>query len=144
MPANHSPERCFVDTNIWLYALIEGANAQKHSRATEIVQHHTVVISTQIINETCVNLLKKAQLPEAQLYALIQAFYTKYEIIHLRREVLLRASELREQYSLSFWDSLVIACALASGCSVLYTEDMQDGLEVAGQLTIVNPFPQVA
>jgi predicted nucleic acid-binding protein len=47
---------------------------------------------------------------------------------------------LRESYSLSHWDSLVVAAALQADTSILYTEDMQDGLIVANQLTIVNPF----
>lgn len=140
MHTNDSTEHYFVDTNIWLYALIEGADMHKHLIAADIVQGRGVVVSTQIINETCVNLLKKAQLSEAQLYDLILAFYAKYEVVAMESEVLLRASRLRSQYSLSFWDSLVIASALESDCNVLYTEDMQDGLEVSGQLTIVNPF----
>lgn len=144
MFVNQSHERCFVDTNIWLYALIEGVNKQKHNLAADIVQRSAIVISTQVVNETSVNLLKKTKLPEAQLYDLIQAFYTKYEVVPMERDILLLASELREQYSLSFWDSLIIASALASGCEVLYTEDMQHELVVAGQLTIVNPFQQVA
>jgi predicted nucleic acid-binding protein len=77
---------------------------------------------------------------ETQLYDLIVAFYAKYEVVATEVQVLLRASRLRAQYSLSFWDSLVVASAIESGCNVLYTEDMQDGLTLEGQLTIVNPF----
>jgi len=36
----------------------------------------------------------------------------------------------------------VIAAALESGCSVLYSEDFQDGQTIDGQLTIRNPFIQ--
>lgn len=50
------------------------------------------------------------------------------------------ASQLRERYSFSHWDSLIISAALLAGTSILYSEDMQDGLVVNGQLTIVNPF----
>jgi predicted nucleic acid-binding protein len=35
---------------------------------------------------------------------------------------------------------MIVASALHAGCEILYTEDMQDGLEVEGQLTVVNPF----
>ena len=34
----------------------------------------------------------------------------------------------------------IISCALSARASILYSEDMQDGLVVAGQLEIVNPF----
>ncbi len=88
--------------------------------------------------------MRKANLSETQLYDLIVAFYAKYEVVATEAQVLLRASQLRAQYSLSFWDSLVVADAIESGCNVLYTEDMQDGLVVAEQLTIVNPFRTLA
>lgn len=140
MHESKSGSRFFVDTNIWLYALIISDDAQKHHIAAKIIQGHNVVVSTQVINETCINLLRKAALSENQLYDLIVAFYAKYEVSTTEAEVLLRASRLRMHYSLSFWDSLIVANALESGCNVLYTEDMQNGLEIEGKLTIINPL----
>ena len=56
------PEHCFVDTNIWLYAFIEGDDPQKTSCAKALLQaSHTIIVSTQVINEVCSNRLKKAQ-----------------------------------------------------------------------------------
>lgn len=144
MPADKPTTHYFVDTNVWLYALIVNDDALKHQIAAEIVQGSNVVVSTQVINETCVNLLRKANLSETQLYDLIVSFYAKYDVVATEAQVLLRASRLRAQYSLSFWDSLVVAGAIESGCNVLYTEDLQDGLTVEGQLTIVNPFRTLA
>jgi predicted nucleic acid-binding protein len=133
-------KRCFVDTNIWLYAFIESDNATKREVAKAVVGRQDVIVSTQVINETCVNLLKKALLPEETIRQLVIAFYEKYAVTDIDRSTLLTASELREKYSLSFWDSMIVASALHAGCEILYTEDMQDGLEVEGQLTVVNPF----
>jgi predicted nucleic acid-binding protein len=42
--------------------------------------------------------------------------------------------------SYSFWANLIVTCALSARASILYSEDMQDGLVVASQLEIVNPF----
>lgn len=36
------------------------------------------------------------------------------------------------------WDSQIVACALLSGCTVLESEDMQDGLVIDGIMTIPN------
>jgi len=47
---------------------------------------------------------------------------------------------LRRRYSLSYWDSTIVAAALNSGAEVLYSEDMQHGLTVEGRLEIRNPF----
>ena len=61
-----APESCFVDTNIWLYAFIEGEDRQKTARAKELLEaSRTIIVSTQVINEVCVNLLKKAQFAES-------------------------------------------------------------------------------
>jgi predicted nucleic acid-binding protein len=41
--------------------------------------------------------------------------------------------------TVSFWDALIIDAAIAGGATTLYSEDLQDGLEIDG-LTIRNPF----
>jgi predicted nucleic acid-binding protein len=40
----------------------------------------------------------------------------------------------------SNWDSLILAAAVHCGATVLYSEDLQAGLEVDGRLTVRNPF----
>jgi predicted nucleic acid-binding protein len=52
----------------------------------------------------------------------------------------LTASSLREKYSFSFWDSIVVGSALFSDCNVLITEDMQNGLVVENKLLLKNIF----
>ena len=52
------------------------------------------------------------------------------EVCGYSGEIIYHASELREKYSFSFWDSHIIASALASQCGVLASEDMQDGLKI--------------
>jgi predicted nucleic acid-binding protein len=132
--------RCFVDTNVWLYAFIEGDEPRKHAVARRIAETPGVATSVQVINETCVNLLKKTPMTEEDIRQLVSAFYAKYMVAELSQSDLLLASDLREKYGLSFWDSTIVASALASGCGVLYTEDMQDGLTVEARLMVVNPF----
>ncbi len=131
--------RCFVDTNIWLYAFIEAEDAQKSLAAKAVLQKPDVVVSIQVINEVCVNMLRKVSLAEKEIQALITAFYEKYTVTTIDKVTLLKASELRETYSLSYWDSLIVANALNSDCAVLYSEDMQDGLHIEQRLTIINP-----
>jgi len=49
----------FVDTNVWLYALIDGTAPRKSEAARELLtrQSPTLITSTQVINEICVNLI---------------------------------------------------------------------------------------
>ncbi len=133
-------ERAFIDTNIWLYAFIQGQEPYKHKIAVNILRQCTPIVSTQVINEVCVNMIKKAHVNESIIEHLIRSFYQNYYVVQPNEEILLIGSRLRRSYSLSFWDSLIVAAALFSGSSVLYTEDMQDGLVVEGSIKIVNPF----
>ncbi|HNS02893.1 MAG TPA: PIN domain-containing protein [Anaerolineae bacterium] len=133
---------CFVDTNVWLYAFIEHGDSVKSARASGLIQQGNIRLSTQVVNEVCVNLLKKAKFSENALRQLIDAFFTKYDVLDLQRSTLFAASDLRDRYSLSYWDSVIVASALETGAEILYSEDMQDGLLVNNQLRIVNPFAE--
>ncbi len=132
---------CFVDSNVWLYAFSTDSKEEtKRIIAKRLIQENSIVISTQVINEVSSNLLKKHKLDEGTLLNLIASFYSKYQVISFNLNILESASNLRNKYHLSFWDSLIIACALAANANILYSEDMQDGLIVNKQLTIINPF----
>lgn len=50
-----------------------------------------------------------------------------------------RALNLRVRWQLSFYDSLIVAAALAAGSQRLLTEDLQHGQQIE-TLTIENPF----
>jgi len=135
-----NPKRCFVDTNIWLYAFIESEDAEKTKKAKHTIDSHEVVLSTQVINEMCVNLLRTADFTEEQLRELIIDIYEMYLVVELDRTVQIKASELRERYQFSFWDSTIVANGLLSDAPLLYSEDMQDGFVVEGKMTIRNPL----
>jgi predicted nucleic acid-binding protein len=135
------PASSFVDTNIWLYAFVEGDDLRKSARAKSLLEASTaVIVSSQVINEVCVNLIKKAQFSEPQVQQLIESFYAKYVVVEASKALLLKASALREQYAFSFWDSTIVSSALQTGASVLYSEDMQTGLVVENRVRIINPF----
>jgi predicted nucleic acid-binding protein len=132
-----SNKLCFIDSNIWLYAFIE--TPHKSLIAKSLLRDRDITISTQVINEVCVNLIKKARFPEEKIRNLIESFYNKYNVIKINREILLKASEIRRDHLFSFWDSLILAGALLEGCDILYSEDMQDDF-VMEKTRIVNPF----
>lgn len=136
----------FVDTNVWLYRLfddkkIEVAERQrKRNIAITITDAEGIIISTQVVNEISNNLLKKAAFNEEQVKAVIQSLYRRCTVVEFNLTIFESASNLRSRFNFSFWDSLIVACALAAGASILYSEDMQDRLVVDSQLQIVNPF----
>lgn len=133
-------ELCFVDSNVWLYAFIQGQDQEKSTLAQAIIQSNDIVVSSQVINEVCFNLIKKANFNEADIQNLIESFYANYEVIEIRKAELQKASELPIRYQFSFWDSLIVSCALASGADRLFSEDMNSGSVVEKQLEIINPL----
>ncbi|HIE59647.1 MAG TPA: putative toxin-antitoxin system toxin component, PIN family [Hydrogenothermaceae bacterium] len=134
-------DKIFIDTNIWLYAFME-QDSQKSSIAKEIINENIeqICLSTQVLNEICINLLKKANYSEEEIKKLISNLDNVYEIYPIKVEDCLKASEIRDKFYISYWDSLVIASALNNGCSILYSEDMQHNQIIEDQLKIINPF----
>ncbi len=55
-------------------------------------------------------------------------------------DTVLQACQIAERYRFSFYDSLIIAAALESNCTIVYSEDLQDGQHIEGRLIIKNPF----
>ncbi|MDF5721912.1 MAG: PIN domain-containing protein [Rhizonema sp. PD37] len=143
----------FIDTNVWLYRLFDDKKMEmaqrerKRNIAISITSNQGIIISTQVVNEVSANLLKKAAFNEEQIKAVIQSLYRRCTVLEFNLSIFESASNIRSRYNFSFWDSLIVACALEAGASILYSEDMQDGLLVADQLIsaqlkleIVNPF----
>ena len=121
--------KSFLDSNVWLYALTEQDETHKEKAADLIEKHkERICFSTQVINEVCLNLKRKSAFNEQDVSLLIESFYLNYEIIELNREILIKASELRGRYPISFWDGLIVASALFADADILYSEDMQNGL----------------
>lgn len=136
----------FFDSNIWLYRFLfdpDGDNYEeikKHDIAANLTNSDGILISTQVINEVSAVLIKKAKISEITLKKIIQEFYQGCIVIEIDYNIIVTASDLRIQYNFWFWDSLIAASALAGGADTLYSEDMQHGLIVSEQLTIINPF----
>lgn len=139
---NQDKINCFIDSNIWLYAFMQQSDVQKMIKSKNILENHgiNITISSQVINEVCFNLRKKAQFSEIKLKALIQNFYDNYNVMNIEEQTMILASDIRLSYNVSFWDSLVISSALESKSQIIYTEDMQHSLIINDTLQIVSPF----
>lgn len=57
----------------------------------------------------------------------------------LRFDRLSEAWALQDRHKLGFWDALLLASAIAAGCTIFLSEDMNGGQKI-GALSIVNPF----
>lgn len=136
-------DKYFVDTNVLVYAHDVTAGA-KHDQAKTLVEelwrNRSGVVSTQVLQEFCVNLRRKAGRPVSLKAAReIVADYLAWNVVTNTGESILDALELEERYGVSFWDALVIQAAEASGAEVLYSEDLSDGQKYRS-VRVVNPF----
>lgn len=133
------PDRAFIDSNIWLYAFNK-SDETKHLKSKKLISQATnITISSQVVNEVSKNLLYKFRFTEDRIRSIVESMYESYTVLDISKTTIIKASELRERYNFSYFDSLIVSSALLYGCSVLYSEDMQDGLVVDG-LKISNPF----
>ncbi len=137
-------DKVFIDSNVWLYSLIETQQENdqfKHRLAKKLIYAQTnIQISTQVVNEVCVNLMRKANQDNDYLFQFLRTFIAAYHVHEQTPDDLLTAAGLRLEFKLSFWDSLIVASAINSQCTSLYSEDMQDGLVIYDDLQIINPF----
>ena len=83
---------------------------------------------------------RKYAVPLAQLEVLADKFWQKFEVALIKKLSIKKALSVCKNHKYSYWDGLILASALKNSCSILYTEDMQDGQVIEGEVQIVNPF----
>jgi predicted nucleic acid-binding protein len=136
-------DKCFVDTNILVYAHDRSAGI-KHLRAKRLLERlwesGQGVLSTQVLQELCFNLRRKAgnPLPVDEVRILIRE-YSTWEIVTNTPESVLMALDVEMRYRVSFWDALILQAAAFSGASILYSEDLAAGQHY-GSIQVVNPL----
>jgi predicted nucleic acid-binding protein len=129
--------KIFIDTNIIIYAL--GQCSTKANLAAPLFTD-TPYISTQVLSETANVASKRLALPLPEIRKLILTLETMCRVEIISLNTIYTALEIRERYSFSWYDSLIIASALQANCDTLYSEDMQNGQVINGRLRIINPF----
>lgn len=126
----------FVDTNIAIYALLPGPQADK---ALEALNGAT--ISVQVLNEFANVAIRKFGLDRVHLSEKISEIRFEVDRIEPVTETTHDlARKIAFRYKLGFYDSVLLAAALLADCNTFYSEDMHDGLIIEGSLTIRNPF----
>jgi predicted nucleic acid-binding protein len=97
---------CFIDSNVWLYRFIVNPNdadsIRKQQIATTITNSPNILISTQVVNEVCANLIRKANFNNQQISRFIEELAEGCEILSVSFETIQSAVALREQYLVSF------------------------------------------
>jgi predicted nucleic acid-binding protein len=128
--------RPFLDTNVLIYAV---SADPKRGRAQELLDEGGT-ISVQVLNEFTNVLLNKLRRAWPEIEDLLEDICALLEPpVALSFATHRSARWLARDHRFSFYDALIVAAAIETGCDTLLSEDMQDGRVVAG-LRIVDPF----
>ncbi len=134
----------FIDTNVFLY-LFDETDAAKRRAAEELVraglESGAATISFQVVQEILNIVTRKLRTPASldQARRLLDTVLVPMWRVMPTQALYHRALDIHVRYQFSFYDALMVAAALAAGCTRLYSEDLQHGQRIEG-LTIENPF----
>ena len=120
-----------------LYLL--AADVGKADRAEDLIARGGQ-ISVQVLNEVAAVARRKLGMTWREIREITSQLRAVCRVAPLTVETHERGLRLAERLGLSIYDGTIAASALLSGCATLYTEGLQDGQVIDGQLTIRSPF----
>jgi len=127
----------FVDTHVVIYSFSQ--DERKQNKALAILAKHPVM-SIQVLSETANIMKRKLGFDITVINRLSQ----ECSLLHpINLNTLNHALGIAERYGFSHYDSLIIAAALQTNCTTLYSEDMQHGQVIEERMIILNPFLQL-
>ncbi|HMT20621.1 MAG TPA: PIN domain-containing protein [Promineifilum sp.] len=137
----------FLDTNIFVYAQATN-EPRKQPVANALIAEALLtgrgLISSQVVQE----FLHVATRHAAPTFTPDEATGYLANVLwplcgHFpSRDYYERALQIIEETGYHFYDALILAAAIESGCRTLYSEDLLHGRKVQG-VTILNPFIDV-
>jgi len=135
-----------VDTNILVYRLDDDEPAKQAKAKVlidRLVQQPTLTLLPWQVAGELLSCLRKWESAGRITAADIEAHFHDVLAMFPLRSPTARVFEisldLHTRFSLSHWDSMLLAACKEAGVTTLYSEDMDSGTDYDG-LTIVNPF----
>jgi predicted nucleic acid-binding protein len=127
----------FFDTNVLVY--LASSDPAKANRAEEIVSNGGT-ISVQVLNELANVAHRKMSLSWHDTRTFLSTIRSLLLVTPITLEIHEHGLALAERYSFSIYDAMIVAAALHADCEVLWSEDMQNGMQIEKRLRVVNPF----
>ena len=129
----------FLDTNILVY-LFSNNELSKRNTSIALFKEYICITSTQALNEFSNVYLKKYKIPNDEVKKFIDSVVKYCDIKLITEQIIYNAIDLNSKYAYSYYDCLMLASALDNRCSILFSEDMNDGQVIEGNLKIINPY----
>jgi predicted nucleic acid-binding protein len=131
----------FIDTNVLLYALsTDPEEATKAAKALHLLDQPNGALSVQVLQEFYVQATrdtKPDRITHDQAVALITS-WERFKVQEMTLQVMRAALRTKKRFRISFWDAAIVESARVSGCSDIYSEDLQDGQDFGG-VRVENP-----
>ena len=133
-------DKAFLDTNLLIY-LYSDSEPQKRNTAYQVLNGHDCTTSIQALNEASNVWFKKCGWNGQKIKEHINNIeLVCHEILAVQKNTIVKALEIKDRYSYSYYDCLMLSSALEGQCNVIFTEDMQDEQIIDDKLAILNPF----
>ena len=123
-----SGKRLYLDANVFIYTLESLAPWAEQSQALlRMVDEGACfgITSELTLAECLVRPLQLKQFENAKLYRQAIQSSTHMEATPIRRDILIRAAEIRSVHNLKLPDAIHLATAQISNCTALLTNDQQ-------------------
>lgn len=127
----------FFDTSVLLYLLSEVSD--KADQVEQLLAERGT-ISVQVLNEFAAIALRKLRMPLSDVRDILDTVRAVCGVESVTVVTHDRGLAVHERYGFSLYDSMIVSSALIVGSKVLYSEDLQDGQIIDGQLRVSNPF----
>ena len=132
-------DRVFLDTNILVYSY-SSSEITKQEIARQLIADNNSFISTQVLQELCNIVTRKFKFSYDQAAIAIKECCQNNNLHANSEDTILKACQIADRYAFSFYDSIIVAAAIESGCTILYSEDLHNGQVIDKILTVKNPF----
>jgi predicted nucleic acid-binding protein len=132
-------DKAFLDTNVLIY-LYSTDEPDKQAAVEQLTQNNAITLSTQIINEFINVMTKKYKLEVVSITNAVREIMDSFMIVQVTTDTIMQALSIMKKYRFSYFDSLIMASALESECSVLHTEDLHHQQLIEHRLRVNNPF----
>jgi predicted nucleic acid-binding protein len=131
-------DRAFLDTNVFVYAIVQ--NDPRSHEAEKLISAGGRV-SVQVLNEFAAVVRRKTNMPWGEVQLALESIQVLCpDPLPITLDTHQEALAIAEKYRYKVYDALIVASALEARCTILYSEDMQDGQVFDRRLTIRNPF----
>lgn len=133
--------RIAIDTNILVYA--EGINGSEARQAAKVlisrIRSNTLIMPAQVLGELFNVLQRKGKFSGENARLAVLSWGKLGEIVETSATAFRAAVDLAADHHPQIRDAVILSVASEARCTLLLSEDMQDGFSWGG-VTVVNPF----